>query len=343
MISLELATSLEPLEAAREEWWELWRRCPGATPFQTPDWLLAWWRFLGHGELWAVLLREHGRLAGVGPFFLTRRTLSLLGAGITDYLDVLIEPGLESAGARMFLERVAAQASLWDRCDFQDLPPGSPLLAAGVPAGLAAEVSDWQSCPVLALPESVEDFRAGLCRGLRQNVLRYRRQLERAGEVRFETAGRAALDEALNSLFRLHEMRWGRRNQRGVLSDSAIRSFHRAVSASLLDRGCLRLHTLRVNGSIAAVLYSFSSGRRVYAYLSGFNPAVARFGPGTLLANYAIEEAIREGAREFDFLRGNEAYKYRWGARDRQSRRLILAREGGEFVANKVLKQETGY
>jgi CelD/BcsL family acetyltransferase involved in cellulose biosynthesis len=36
-----------------------------------------------------------------------------------------------------------------------------------------------------------------------------------------------------------------------------------------------------------------------------------------ILIGHAIEEAAREGARDFDFLRGQEAYKYEWGAQDR--------------------------
>jgi CelD/BcsL family acetyltransferase involved in cellulose biosynthesis len=51
-------------------------------------------------------------------------------------------------------------------------------------------------------------------------------------------------------------------------------------------------------------------------YLSGFDPQWAAFSPGVLLIAHAIEEAIREGQQEFDFLRGNEPYKYLWGAQD---------------------------
>lgn len=36
-----------------------------------------------------------------------------------------------------------------------------------------------------------------------------------------------------------------------------------------------------------------------------------------MLLLYLIEHAIQNGRREFDFLRGNEEYKYRMGGQDR--------------------------
>jgi CelD/BcsL family acetyltransferase involved in cellulose biosynthesis len=61
----------------------------------------------------------------------------------------------------------------------------------------------------------------------------------------------------------------------------------------------------------------FSAKETAYAYLSGFDPDCAELCPGAQIIAYAIEEAVREGIREFHSLRGGEAYKYSWGAVDR--------------------------
>ena len=45
----------------------------------------------------------------------------------------------------------------------------------------------------------------------------------------------------------------------------------------------------------------------------------------TLLIAHALEDAVSRGDSEFDFLRGNEPYKYRWGAVDRFNRRMLYA------------------
>ncbi len=93
----------------------------------------------------------------------------------------------------------------------------------------------------------------------------------------------------------------------------------------------LRLHTVSLDGQIRAALYCFHLGDRTVYYLSGFDPApdLAKFSLGTVLTARAIRHAIEEdSAREFDFLRGNEGYKYKWGARDRFNARLSLPRSG---------------
>jgi CelD/BcsL family acetyltransferase involved in cellulose biosynthesis len=46
--------------------------------------------------------------------------------------------------------------------------------------------------------------------------------------------------------------------------------------------------------------------------------------PSAALVGFAMREAAREGASEFDLLRGGEAYKRRWGAEPRPTFRRSL-------------------
>jgi CelD/BcsL family acetyltransferase involved in cellulose biosynthesis len=95
----------------------------------------------------------------------------------------------------------------------------------------------------------------------------------------------------------------------------------------MFGAGMLRLHLLRVGNSTAAAYYGFTAKHTAYAYLSGFDPEFAELSPGAQILAHAIEEAVREGAREFHFLRGGEAYKYAWGALDRPNTALTLTRK----------------
>jgi CelD/BcsL family acetyltransferase involved in cellulose biosynthesis len=318
------------LEALREEWSALWERCPGATPFQAPEWLLPWRQHLGRGRLWVLALRQGDRLAGLAPFFVERyyglplRRVCLLGTGGTDYLDLLLEPGCAEEGARLVLDRLAERRARWEFCDFQQLRPRSPLLAAPAPTGLDSLTRPQDVCPVLTLPPTAAALPQALPPRLRANVRYYRRRLEREGEARFETADVGTLDELLEALFRLHQARWNRRLLPGSFRGARARRFHREAAAGFLARGWLRLHALRFRGTVRAALYCFTAGGRGYYYSGGFQPEMARFSPGTLLTAHALEDAVRAGAGEFDFLRGDEPYKYRWGAGERVNERRLL-------------------
>ena len=93
---------------------------------------------------------------------------------------------------------------------------------------------------------------------------------------------------------------------------------------------CLRLYLLRFDGAAAAGFYGFSHRGRGFSYLTGFDPAFAFESPGALLLAHAVEAAITDGAGEFHFLRGREAYKYEWGAVDRWNRRRSFRRAAAE-------------
>ncbi len=329
-LRLEEITTMGALEALRPEWDGLWERCGAATPFQSPEWLLTWWRHFGGNMLWVLALRNRGRLAGLAPLFIhpiqehKKRQVSFIGAGITDYLDFLIEPEIADAGTRLIMEHLALHRSRWDICDFRDIRPGSPLLHAEIPGHLEVRRMSPDVCPVLPLPATVEEFYAGLPTSYRIRVRRAQKAMAKYGDMRIETADEDTFPEFLDALFRLHQARWLQRNLSGVLSRYDIQAFHWDAAAGLLKRGCLRLYVMRKGEITAAALYAFAYGSRVYCYLGGFAPEMARLSPGTVIMGHAIEDAIRSGRREFDFLRGKENYKYVWGAKDRVSHRLVL-------------------
>lgn len=301
MIEIEEISTAEGLEALRPEWSALWDRCASATPFQTPEWLLPWWKSFGSGRLAVLAVRRKRGLIGVGPFRIDRGVLRLLGAGISDYLDVLIEPEHRFEAAQAIWRHLRAVP--WQRLEFTDVPSGSVLLE--VPPA-SADVGPYAVCPVLALPAAK-----------RRAVRRYGRYL---GPL--ENAKSRDLEEFLNALFRLHSARWNERGEPGVLADAALQAFHRRAATEMFASGRLLLSGVRCEGSLAAVVYGFQGHCRIWTYLSGIDPAVAAFSPGTVALGLALEQAARLGCIEADFLRGSEPYKYVWGARDRPTFRL---------------------
>jgi CelD/BcsL family acetyltransferase involved in cellulose biosynthesis len=295
------------------------------------EWQRAWWRHLGQGRLRLWTLRRNGRLIALAPLVLRRhlgvplRELVFCGTGVSDYLDVICRrQDAEEAGRRL-LQDLTEQRREWDLVDFQQLRESSPLLRVEIPEMLRGRTLRQEPCPGVPLPGSWEAFAAGLGKKLRSNIGYYERLMRREFEVTFATAAaEEELEESVEALFRLHQRRWHGRGLPGAFAGKRVRAFHREVARRCRDRGWLRLHTLRLNGRLEAALYCFAHGGSGYYYLGGFEPALARYSPGTVLTAHAIREAIREGAREFDFLRGDEPYKYVWNASDRWNRRLVL-------------------
>jgi CelD/BcsL family acetyltransferase involved in cellulose biosynthesis len=327
-LSVELITTEEALHAVRAEWDALWCRCPWATPFQSPEWQLAWWRHLGGGELRVVALRHGTRLVGLAPLFLygpaASRRLALVGSGISDYEDVLLDPEYSSLGADAIMTRIAAWRGDFNVCTFPELRPESPLLHARVPPSLRARVAPSSVCPVLPLVSSFEQLEQGMGRTHRIKLRQGRKRLARAGEVALEMAGEHDVHALLELLVQLHERRWREQAEPGVLADPRVRAMHREAAPQLLARGCLRLFALRVHGGIIAVLYTMAWRGRLYCYLGGHDPEARYYSPGVTILRMVIEHAIADGMRQADFLRGREPYKYLWGATDSTNYELSL-------------------
>lgn len=321
-MATDVLTSHDQLAALSPAWEALWRRSPRATPFQSPQWLLPWLRHYGDGgELNAIVTRDGDELTSLAPLYVLREDDEslglLLGTGISDYLDALGD----GAAALDAMREIDCQ--MWD---LQQLRPSSSLIDAPLPDGLAENVEDQEPCPVLPLENAGAEFEGLLSTHARKKLRYYRRSLAKLGDVRVEAATEANLNELLEALYVLHAARWKQRNLPGVLADPTIQQFHREAARGFLGAGALRMYATRVDERIVAVFYGFAHGGTVYYYLSGYEPELEKLSIGTLIVAHALETAVRDGAAEFDFLRGAEEYKYVWGAKDRMNRRRQLFR-----------------
>lgn len=310
--------SVEELRSLRPEWLALWRGSSTATPFQSPDWIIPWWKYFGAGRLRVLVLKDDARPLAIAPLFINgngRSSLHFIGAGNTDYLDVIVDDGVRKECAPAIFNYLC-KARSWDEIDLENLRCTSPLLQPAGCGELCESVKEQDACPVLTLPRSADEFLDSLPRQLRHNLSYYRHKLSQSGEVTFEQAIEDNFAELFDALINLHLARWSMNDMTGVLFADDVKRFHRDAARDLLTHGALRLYGLCLDGSIIACLYGFHHARCTYYYLSGFDPEFAQYSPGTILVAHAIQEAIREGATAFDFLRGREDYKYRWGAVD---------------------------
>jgi CelD/BcsL family acetyltransferase involved in cellulose biosynthesis len=306
------------MEALVPDWIGLWQRVPGATPFQSPHWLLPWWRQFGTGMPRIFTARAEQRLIGVLPLYELHEPgcvkLLPIGISVSDYIDALADPAYPDVTDVL----IAASCDIpgWQECHLPDLPPDSALSRAAAPSGLAETRQSGPCCPVLALPSDPADLATVVPRKTLRDVRQAHARSETVGSVVLDTADLDTIDLALDDLFRLHQERWHKRGEAGVLADPVVRAFHRDAARAFCEAGILRLYRLQIGGTVVGVYYGFQHGGNAYAYLGGFDPEMTRLSPGAQLLDHAIRAAIAEGAREFHFLRGGESYKYAWGAVD---------------------------
>jgi CelD/BcsL family acetyltransferase involved in cellulose biosynthesis len=132
------------VERLVREWQALWRRVAATTPFQSPEWLLAWWECFGNSQPIIVTARNDGELIAVLPLYLLEeagcRKLLPIGISLSDYIDALVDPAAPSPSPPFRGEREGPRRdSAWegevgsaaDWCDGPPHPALSPRPAGG--------------------------------------------------------------------------------------------------------------------------------------------------------------------------------------------------------------------
>jgi CelD/BcsL family acetyltransferase involved in cellulose biosynthesis len=325
---VDVIRSGEDLAALAADWNDLWRRVPAASPFQSPHWLIPWWSAFRPGDLRVATVRHGGRLAGLAPLYLEDgalgRRLLPLGISLSDDTDVLVDPGMPGASAA--LADAVASGRDWESWWMEDLMPGAAGLALPRPAGTADEVAPQSARPVLDLrgERDADGLPLSIPADRRRKVRRAVRLAGARGGLRIERDADPA--RFVDELARLHGARWTSRGEDGLLADAPVLAFHRAAVPGLAAAGIARLVLVHIAGRVAGAYYGLVHGGRAHAYLGGFDPAFAHESPGAILIAEAMRSAVEEGCTEFDFLRGQEDYKYLWGATDRWTLRRVIRR-----------------
>jgi CelD/BcsL family acetyltransferase involved in cellulose biosynthesis len=309
-----------------------WRRLAAAgdsSYFVSPDWVLGWWEALGggvEGEV-AIWRDRSGALEAVVPVARVRQRLHPRvpvavgactnlgsGAGAADHCGWPVAPGRAEA-VRAWIARKAASGPLL----LHDLDPelGVPFVPAG------ARRVGVSACPRLAIPPPGQELE--LSGKFRKQLRAYARKLEQQGIAFRWVGGEQMTEDLLETVYRLHERRWSLVGGTSSFDRGRAGLQRRLIARGGPGRGPAVVLAER-DGQAVGVLYGFL-WRDVFAYYqTGWEPEWAAANLGTVLVSEAIRLAGSAGARVFDFLRGAEAYKYRFGATDRVDETWLVPR-----------------
>lgn len=330
--------------ALKPEWDALLGRSRNDVLFLTWEWQSTWWKHLGDGQMLLLGFRsgDDGRLIGIAPLFVSRAdqgqtALSVIGCrDVSDYLDLIVERGQEEAVYEALLDYLQSDAPPWHVLDLCNLPQESlvpvRLRALAAARGFQTRVETEDVCPIIDLPATWDEYLGMLDKKQRHEVRRKLRRADSEADTRFVVVGDAHnLQEEMETFIQLHQKSTPEKDK---FMDPQMQRFFFDVAQVLRARGWLQLTFVEMDGRKAASLLNFDYGGSVLVYNSGYDPGqFSHLSPGWVVTARCIEHAIALGRPKFDFLRGNEDYKYRFGGRDTEVRRLLIARPGVELEA----------
>jgi CelD/BcsL family acetyltransferase involved in cellulose biosynthesis len=333
-VNLRAYTQPELFDELKSEWNELVQRSTSNRVFSTWEWQQIWWQAYHPGDLWVLTCRdEQGKLLGIAPWFIedhprkddpqkTERMVRSIGCvDVTDYLDIIVDRDHVNAVCNCIADHVDQSRDQFDAVDLCNIPEKSPtrekLIAALESHNFKITVKQQEVCPIIDLPNDFDAYLDSLDKKQRHELRRKLRRAEGAPEnVDWYIVGDSHnLDAELNCFF--HLMAASGVEKAEFLKDPHHIDFFRKIVPALYQKGWLQLNFLTIGGKVAATYMNFDYDNQILVYNSGLAPSeYGHLSPGIVLLCHNIRHAIETGHSAFDFLRGNESYKYRMGGKD---------------------------
>ena len=361
---VQVADQLEQLQALQERWDKL----AASVVFRRLTWLSTWWRHygdVGSRRLHVLLVwdgnepapcktknlkeaeKNHSTdLLGILPCYVENslalgKVLRLLGDGevCSDHLDLLTSGMNARRVAEAVAEYLTQSSGDWDLIDMPALDASrddckmrtlfEELSKRNCQVSRTPDVNSWS----IELPESWENFLALQSKSHRKQLRRLQKRVLDTEVCRWHQVKLVEeFDRAWEIFIDLHQRRRQSLGERGCFGSPRWGAFHEDVARQLLQRGELRLSWLELGGRPVAVEYNLAGGRTTYAYQGGLDPDQLDEEPGRLSLIRTIQQAIAEGHRKFDLLRGDEPYKSHWRATAKETVRIRV-------VPNRVAAQ----
>lgn len=278
---------------------------PRVGPFPQRPFLEALWRHRSHrhDEL-------HIEASASGAVAVVASEELVTFAGRSDLTDYHTPVGPK--GAEALVAALQHFPQLPFRLDSIPMEAVVPIVEALARSNIESSVKNDEVVAVLSLPATYDDWLASLGKKQRHEVRRKRRRFETEfGTIELERH----TGDAIDVFCTMHRLSAGEKGQ--FMTDPMESLF-----TELLVTSGASIHLLTCDGVPRAAAFGFETDEGYFYYNSAYDPAAAMASPGVVLFSMMIETEIDRGAVVFDFLKGEEPYKFRHGAEPRQLYRI---------------------
>ena len=321
------------------QWGQLVSLSSTNTPFLTWQWQKTWWEYHKQAHRLRIITvnSKNGGLCGIAPLYSedTRgeQKLRLLGGSdLCDNLDFIVTKGEEAHFCHTLLSYLTSSAASQTSLCLNSLPQQSPTLhllkevAHGRNYGLDIQLED--TAPLLDLPSDFDTYLTTLTKKNRHEIRRKMRRAEKTARISFQKIDLPS--RVMHSIPLFLELFRKSAPKKDAFLNRQREQFFLSIAQEFSREGWLELFALSFDEKVVAYLLCFNYHGTLYLYNSAYDPAYYNLSPGIVAISYCLKDAINRGIKRFDFLRGNEAYKYHFGAKDQNLYTLTLCLSGEE-------------
>jgi len=341
MLDIEIIHDEADWHKLAGEWNHLLKKSSSDLPFLRHEFLYTWWQHRGGGEwdaesIYIITARnQEKQLIGALPLFKSKNhagnpALLLMGSvEIADFLDVLCIPDHLDEFLDAALRHLQAQQDAsWQTVELFNLLEDSATLAALQTAaakhGFSYQQERIQPAPHIQLPDNFDAYLETLDGRYRREMVRKIRNA--LGFFIPVTVKKVGEEDDLAAEIQDFFAMMREEPEKDSFLTQAMEEQMQAILQAAAEHGWLDLRFLIVGKEKAAGYVNFSYKNHILVYNSAHAKKFSNLSPGIVLMGLLIQEAIEEGYQVFDFMRGDEEYKYQLGGQDRWVLKVTLTR-----------------
>jgi CelD/BcsL family acetyltransferase involved in cellulose biosynthesis len=333
-----------------DSWNEILSQTTCANIQLTYEWLSSWWEVFGENErLSLITITDEGKIIGIAPLIITKvinkaglklRKLTFVGDGLTDYHDLLVVNDRRKEALQILLKFIVNSKENWDAIHFRNVRSDSPNLPVLRDAFQAMPLTFIEriniQSPYISIDRNWMNYYGALGRNIKSDIQRRLNYLTRMGKAEFIHLHK--VDDVTNTLGiikSIHEKCQGAKGEISWYTNDKRFRFVSLILKRFGDRKWLDIVFFKLNEKIIAYYLGFVYDNVVYFWNTGFDPEFSKMSPGKLLLHHWIKDAFEAGYKEFDFMVGEEPYKFQWTSRTRPNYELFLFKD---TVRSRLLK-----
>lgn len=323
--------------------------------FQSFEWNFNWWKNYSQCKnLFIICVFDKTRLIGIVPLYIEYkhvinnfkvRLAKFIGNNSSDYLDFIICKGSEKKVMETFINFVDKNDVIWDYISLKDIPSESPvasyLSAKKVGHNLLISNGISSFYPKVKLPENFDHYMASLSRKSRKNFRRELRTLRDNFNLDFRSINNYG-NGNLESFIELNQSRWSAKDGNGPFDSDEFRLFHEMLSKDNNFSKSVIFFNLHLDNKLVCSIYTFTYSNNIYFYQIGYDSSYSKYSIGRVGLLLSIEHSINKKLTYFDFLRGQEDYKYKFGVLEGQSDKFLIGNRTGN-LSKKLYKLKLFY
>lgn len=320
MLTYEIINSPNVFLDMSQEWESLASMQKAPNVFSDFSWMESWWRHFGSNKcLYIVTVRYLETLICIAPLFYTSvfgtKIIQFIGRPGSDYNDLLIHPDYLACVGQIWNYIFDSCKNAVIRLDgiTEESPSYHFFCGPQSQTNRSIHSSSIYPAPFLNISQKWTDYEKSLKKRLIQDTARQKRRLNKTGELRFNNiSDKTQIGTLISVMIEQKINRYKSTGAKNIFKDSRYKDFYIDISGAFFEKGYLDLSHIEFMGQIVAIHFGFNYRNKFFYYMPSFDLTYGNYSLSRILLQNLLQQSFEKHYEEFDFLGGDDMYKYDW-------------------------------